>query len=341
MYYVIFSILASISILALLRWQKKRLKILKSNYELIKGQRDLKSIEYRELERENAAILENVESLIELYEITKELTKYLSFEEVFQVFHGRLKEKITLEDCRFVELEKDLSGLLDYDFFPLKIDKELMGHLAIKGLRTEDKDKFHILLNQFNLILKRVNLYARIEELSITDSLTGLYLRRFFQKSLEEEIVRSKKFGLKFVFLMLDLDNFKRYNDRYGHLVGDVLLSTVARIVKDSVRQIDVVARYGGEEFSVILPDIDREEGEYVSLRLCKAIEKEHIHAYDEDLQITVSIGGSVFPEDAVDAEELIDKADLALYHAKQTGRNRIYFWRKGTVGGTFAPGRR
>jgi len=341
MYYVIFSILASISILALLHWQKKRLEILKSNYELIKGQRDLKSIEYRELERENAAILENVESLIELYEITKELTKYLSFEEVFQVFHGRLKEKITLEDCRFVKLEKDLSGLPDYDFFPLKIDKKLMGHLAIKGLRTEDKDKFHILLNQFNLILKRVNLYARIEELSITDSLTGLYLRRFFQESLEEEIARSKKFGLKFVFLMLDLDNFKKYNDRYGHLVGDVLLSTVARIIKDSVRQIDVVARYGGEEFSVILPDIDREEGEYVSLRLCKAIEKEHIHAYDEDLQITVSIGGSVFPEDAVDAEELIDKADLALYHAKQTGRNRIYFWRKGTVGGAFAPGRR
>ena len=102
-----------------------------------------------------------------------------------------------------------------------------------------------------------------------------------------------------------------------------------------------MVARYGGEEFSVILPDIDREEGEYVSLRLCKAIEKQHIHAYDEDLQITVSIGGSVFPEDAQDAEELIDKADLALYHAKQTGRNRIYFWRKGTVGGTFAPGRR
>ncbi|MFH1339219.1 MAG: GGDEF domain-containing protein [Candidatus Omnitrophota bacterium] len=331
MYYVIFFVLAAIFILALSRWQKKRLEKIKAGYELIKGQWDLKLIEYRELDRENAALLGNVENLIELYEITKELTKYLSFEEIFQVFRDRLKEKITLEDCRFAESDKDLAGLFDYEFFPLMVEKELLGNLAIKGIRTEDRDKFHILLNQFNLILKRVNLYAKIEELSITDSLTGLYLRRFFQDRLEEEITRSKKFGLKFVFLMLDLDNFKTYNDRYGHLVGDVLLSTVAKIIKDNVRQIDIVARYGGEEFSVILPDIDREEGEYVSLRLCKAIEKELIHAYDEDLQITVSIGGSVFSEDAADAQELIDKADLALYHAKQTGRNRSCFWRKGT----------
>lgn len=331
MSYVVFFTIAAISIAALLRWQNRQLEKIKAGYESTKGQWNLKLIEYRQLDRENAALLGNVESLIELYEITKELTKYLSFEEIFQVFRDKLKGKITLEDCRFAEPDKDVAGLADYEIFPLMIEKELLGNLAIKGLRTEDRDKFHILLNQFNLILKRVNLYAKIEELSITDSLTGLYLRRFFQERLEEEIARSKKFGLKFVFLMLDLDNFKTYNDRYGHLVGDVLLSTVAKIVKDNLRQIDTVARYGGEEFSIILPDIDREEGGYVSLRLCKAIEQELIHAYDEDLKITVSIGGSVFPEDAKEAQELIDKADLALYHAKRAGRNRSCFWRKGT----------
>ena len=127
---------------------------------------------------------------------------------------------------------------------------------------------------------------------------------------------------------MLDLDNFKSYNDRYGHLVGDALLSTVARIIKDNLRQIDIVARYGGEEFSIILPDTDKQEAEYVSSRLRQAIEKEHIRAYDEDLQITVSIGGSIFPKDTNDAQDLVDKADQALYHAKQAGKNQVYFWK-------------
>lgn len=329
MYYVIFFLIAVISIFTMLAWQKKRLKKIKSGYELIKDRRDIILKEYEELLRQNQAFSKNVQDLVELYEIAKELTKYLTFDEVFPVFQERLKQRVALEDCRFIKPGADLAEFSAYELFPLKIEKQLLGHLAIKGLGEEDKDKFHILLNQFNLILKRVNLYAKIEELSITDSLTGLFLRRFFQKRLEEEIERSKKFGLKFVFLMLDLDNFKNYNDRYGHLVGDVVLSSAARIIKENLRQIDIVARYGGEEFSVILPDIGREEGEYVGLRLCRAIEKERIHAYDEDLQITTSIGGCIFPEDAAEAQRLIDKADRALYRAKQAGKNRICFWSK------------
>jgi len=327
MYYLIFLLPAIISILILKRWLNSRLGRFKSDYALIKTRYDTLLKESKELNQIKTHLNGDVQKLIELYEITKELTKYLTFDELILVFQERLKENITLEECQFIKPDVDTSSFSDYELFPLKINNESIGHLAVKGLRSEDKDEFYILFNQLLLVLKRVQLYKEIEELSITDSLTGLYLRRYFQERLKEEIDRSGKFNLEFVFLMLDLDHFKSYNDRYGHLVGDVLLSSVARIVKDNLRQIDIVARYGGEEFSIILPNTDKQEAKFISLRLCQAVEKEHIRAYDEDLQITVSIGCSIFPQDAQEAQELIDKADQALYRAKETGRNRVCFW--------------
>lgn len=326
MYGLIFLFFAIISSLALKFWLDRRLRSSTSVYESTKNDHAILLKEHQELKDVNTTLSDNVKNLIEFYEISRELTKYLAFDEVLLVFRERLQRYIALEDCQFIKPNVDSSGFSEYELFALKIDKELIGHLAVKGLKAEDKDKFYILFNQFLLILKRVQLYAKIEELAITDSLTGVFLRRYFQERLEEEINRCNKFKLGFVFLMLDLDNFKNYNDHYGHLVGDVLLSRVASIIKDNVRQIDIVARYGGEEFCIILPNTKKEEAEYVSSRLLQIIEKEHIRAYDEDLQITVSIGGSIFPQDAKDAQNLIDKADQALYRAKQTGRNRVCF---------------
>lgn len=318
--------MAITSIFVLRLWLNKRLKKAKSNYEITKARHATLLKDAQELKKQNAALYKNVQSLIEFYEISKELTKYLTFDQVFVVFRERLKKNVAIEDCQLITPGMDFSILSGYEAFPLRINNTLMGHLALKGLRVEDKDKFCILFEQFLLVLKRVHLYEKIEELSITDSLTGLFLRRYLQERLEEEIIRCNKFNLGFVFLMLDLDHFKSYNDRYGHLVGDVLLKAVARIIKENLRQIDIVARFGGEEFSIILPDTDKQEAEYVTSRLCRAIEREHIRAYDEELQITVSIGGSIFPQDAEDAQHLIDKADQALYRAKQAGRNRFLF---------------
>ena len=327
MHYLIILTLAIISILSLKLYLNMRLRISRSHCQITERRHAILSKEHQIIKDLNEASSRNVQDLIEFYEITKELTKYLAFDEVLVVFRGRLKEGLDLADCQFVNPEMDTSYFSEYELFPVKIDKNFIGHLAVKGLRSEDRDKFFILFNQFLLVLKRVRLYAKIEELAITDSLTGLFLRRYFQERLEEEIKRYKKFKLQFVLLMLDLDHFKSYNDRYGHLVGDAVLSTVARIIKENVRQIDIVARYGGEEFSIILPNTDKQEAEYVSSRLRQSIEREHIYAYDEDLQITISIGGSFFPRDARDAQDLIDKADKALYRAKQAGRNRDSFW--------------
>jgi len=161
--------------------------------------------------------------------------------------------------------------------------------------------------------------------LAITDSLTGVSSRRYLMERFSEEIERSRKFKYNFSFLMVDIDHFKDYNDRYGHLVGDAILREVSKSIKENIRQIDLVGRYGGEEFSVILTETDKEGARLAAERIRQAIENKHIRIYDEDLRVTISIGVSIFPDDAYEARQLIEKADQALYQAKQAGRNRVW----------------
>ena len=123
---------------------------------------------------------------------------------------------------------------------------------------------------------------------------------------------------------MLDIDHFKEYNDKYGHLVGDAILKEVAGTIKESIRQVDSVGRYGGEEFLIILTETDKNGARFAAERIRQAVESKRIKVYDEDLKATVSIGIATFPEDAEETQALIEKADKSLYRAKQTGRNRI-----------------
>ena len=123
---------------------------------------------------------------------------------------------------------------------------------------------------------------------------------------------------------MADIDTFKDFNDRYGHLVGDAILKEVARTVKENIRQVDAVGRFGGEEFIVILTETDKNGARFAAERIRQAVEDKRIKVYDEDLKVTISIGVSTFPEDAKDLDAVIDKADKALYRAKQGGRNRV-----------------
>jgi diguanylate cyclase (GGDEF)-like protein len=135
---------------------------------------------------------------------------------------------------------------------------------------------------------------------------------------------RSKKFNYRFSCLMIDIDHFKDYNDRYGHLVGDAILKEVSKSIKENIRQIDLIGRYGGEEFSIVLTETDKEKAQFVAERIRQAIEYKSIRVYDEDLKVTVSIGICEYPADGKNARELFDKADAALYQAKQEGRNRV-----------------
>ena len=199
----------------------------------------------------------------------------------------------------------------------------------LKDLKVEYREYSSILDSQLALQLKKVTLYESVEKLSITDGLTEIYLRRYFIDRLSEEIERSRRLKLKFSILMIDIDHFKNCNDRYGHMVGDAALREIASIIKNNVREIDLAARYGGEEFTVLLPETGRDGALHVAERIRKACEDRLISAYDENLKFTVSIGISVYPENAKDSGLLIEKADKAMYRSKEAGRNQVSVWER------------
>jgi len=158
-------------------------------------------------------------------------------------------------------------------------------------------------------------------QLSVTDPLTGLLNRRYLETRLTEEVSRSDRHSYPMSFMMLDVDEFKSYNDRFGHPAGDEALKLVGHIVKDTLRAADVAARYGGEEFAVLLPQTNAEEAEVIAERLRQKIEE----AAFPNRQVTVSIGiASCNPSPQGSIRDLISAADKALYRAKQNGRNNV-----------------
>ena len=183
---------------------------------------------------------------------------------------------------------------------------------------------FSIFTAQFVLQMQKVTLYEEVERLSIIDGLTQTALRRYFLQRFEEELKRSRHHSLPLSALMIDIDHFKSYNDRYGHLVGDAVLEEIAKILIDGVRDVDIVSRYGGEEFCIMLPDTDKEGAYKVAERIRWLVENSHFKTYDEETSVTISIGVSSFPVDADGVEKLIDNADSALLKAKEAGRNRV-----------------
>ena len=164
-------------------------------------------------------------------------------------------------------------------------------------------------------------IYERTERSAVTDGLTGLYNHAFFLQALRQEVLRSKRHGLRAALLLLDLDNFKRVNDERGHVEGDRVLMRAAAAVREGVREIDVAARYGGEEFAVLLPDTSRLGAFVVAERIRRRIEDRFARGRTV---VTVSGGIAVFPDDAGTPADLIVQADAGLYGAKAAGKNRI-----------------
>ena len=166
----------------------------------------------------------------------------------------------------------------------------------------------------------------RTERSAVTDALTGLSNRRHFSRCLGLEVRRSRRYGLRFSLLMLDLDEFKRLNDRDGHLFGDLVLQRVGRVLRRAVREADLACRYGGEEFAVILPETDRLGGYAVAERIRMRIEQDFSERPIGNRKVRLGVSGGIgsYPEDAQDAARLIDRADQALYLSKRRGKNRI-----------------
>ncbi len=274
----------------------------------------------QKIELENEAL-----EIFTLYEITKEITRSLHEEEAFGIFKKKLAEHVQFKECKFLDpLSSEIKVLVKEGWreFPLKDKRQKVGSIVIKGLIEKDEEKFMILAHQFALALRRVKLYEEIERIAITDSLTGLHTRRYILERLREELQRSKMRNIKMSFLMIDIDFFKRFNDEHGHLTGDQILREQGNIINNNIREIDIAGRYGGEEFCVVLPDTDRQGAQYAAERIRQATEEANIKAYDTVIKLTVSVGTATFPDDGVKVDEIIDKADWALYRAKKQGRN-------------------
>ena len=165
----------------------------------------------------------------------------------------------------------------------------------------------------------------KLYKLAITDGLTDLFVHKYFQLKFREERSRALRHGLPLSLLITDIDHFKSFNDTYGHQTGDDVLKVVAATLKKSCRGTDTVARYGGEEFGLIMPHTDHQGALNMAERVRVNVEKIRVPYKDTALQVTTSIGVSTLePGDDTECEQLIKQADMSLYHAKETGRNRV-----------------
>ncbi|MBI5599275.1 MAG: sensor domain-containing diguanylate cyclase [Deltaproteobacteria bacterium] len=223
---------------------------------------------------------------------------------------------------------------------PIKLGTRPIGVLNISDKITGEvfsEDDLRLLIcfsNYASIAIEKENYHAMNEELkalSVTDPLTGILNRRYFQERLFEEVERSKRYGECFSVFMVDIDDFKVFNDRHGHLVGDEMLKGVSGAIKDAVRSIDVVARYGGEEFTVILPNTKKKDAFVIAERVRSGVEEFRLKQTGLSAGVTdgvtISVGVAEFPVDAKGIEELINNADKTMYFAKTMGKNRVVIY--------------
>lgn len=197
--------------------------------------------------------------------------------------------------------------------------------LSQQNISEEEKDLLLSLAGQIAMAVERARLFEKVETLSITDTLTGLYLLRHFKEKLDEELYRSERYKLKFSLIILDIDHFKKINDTYGHQTGDLVIEMVAKKIKDNLRKIDLPARYGGDEFIILLPQTDQNEAKIIAKRIWDGVRSLSIETPDGNvLRLTASLGISTYPLNGKKSGELIKMADYAMYLSKRHGRDRF-----------------
>lgn len=193
-------------------------------------------------------------------------------------------------------------------------------NLSPNAFTAEHIELLRILLAQAAISLENAKLY----ELATTDGLTSLFVHRYFHLLLSRELARSRRHNKQLSLIMMDIDDFKNFNDTYGHQLGDEVLKSVARTVKGIMRAEDVVARYGGEEFAVILPETGAAQAAVAAEKIRRMVEMLEIRHGEKKLHVTISLGVATFPEHALSKDELILCADTGLYAAKRGGKNRV-----------------
>lgn len=215
---------------------------------------------------------------------------------------------------------------------PLSSGKSALGVLRIDNphpgvFNSEDLRFLSTIADLGAMALENAILYQRTKELAIRDGLTNLYLRRYFSQQLNQEVIRSVRKKSELSLLILDIDKFKSYNDKYGHIAGDIVLKTIGNILNSYFSEPgNLVCRYGGEEFAVLLPEVAKSKAIKLAEDLRKKIKDFDIFLRKKKTNISVSIGVATFPSDARTKEELILKSDMQLLKAKDSGRNKVCY---------------
>ena len=232
------------------------------------------------------------------------------------------------QDFRFDVKEAARQDTRSLIIAPLLHERRVIGTLRMNSAKPEHftNDDLRLLDTIAVLASSAVSnamLFEQTEELAIRDSLTNLYVRRYFFDRFKEEHRRALMTHRPLSLLMCDLDHFKDCNDKYGHGIGDLMLIEFSKILKD-VAETAIVARYGGEEFSLLLPEVSKQGAVELAERIRMTVEKKPFVIRRERIVMTISIGVSNLPDDALDLEAMVQKADQALYQAKRNGRNRV-----------------
>jgi diguanylate cyclase (GGDEF)-like protein len=210
---------------------------------------------------------------------------------------------------------------------PLIFFGEKLGVLALDSARKNafDPDDLQPLESVADICaaaIQNASYFDRMKQLAYVDGLTGIHNRRYFEMRIVEELERAGRFQGRMSVIMIDIDNFKRVNDEFGHLLGDEVLRAVSTMLRQQLRKSDLLCRYGGEEFAIVVPETTGENATRVAEKLRRQIESHHFPGVPR--QVTISCGVSDYPTHGITRDEVVAAADSALYNAKQLGRNRV-----------------
>ena len=231
------------------------------------------------------------------------------------------------EDDFFIDSEN--SYVRSILCIPMVVFNDVIGVINVtnkrhgKAFTDEDVEMMKAVADQAAVAINKAQLW----DMAVTDSLTGLFVRRYFLVKLQEELHRAERYNNILSVVMADLDHFKNINDTYGHDAGDRVLKAIGQFLQQNVRDVDVVARYGGEEFVIMIPEAAKDAAHSLSERLRKQMSELKI---DDFPPITISLGIATYPHDGSDIGDLIKKADAAMYAAKRAGRNRVVKYSQG-----------
>lgn len=228
------------------------------------------------------------------------------------------------ENAHTINEKEDLKSKLEFVFYCDNVEISKLCFYSREEIQWENIDFIDIVKSELDVVLRLKYLYAKTQHLSITDELTQLYTRRHMNGVILQEFERARRYGTILTVAMIDIDDFKKINDKYGHLAGDFVLKEIASIFLNTLRKTDYIYRYGGEELCVLMPETVIEKAYTPLERLRKAIEVKEFIFDNQKIPVTISIGTATYKKEMGHWRDLVECADNALYQAKRTGKNKV-----------------